>query len=438
MTMICTMKDTRDLCLTIYNDDFGLVSERRLANMARDETRLQYVDVAQRIEVDSLRIEGLDVVEVNYEHDLVNKAKLLNKYIGEMVYHKAKEAPLNRECRLLAAGTGVILEDINSGEVLVEPEGELVLPRLPEGLLARPALVFQLRPRETKEIGVSYLTKGLTWEANYVAELKEKTLCLDAWVDINNHSGITFANTRLKLMAGEINRVQKYDVLEYCTVSCSKEEQPSGFEEKSFSDYHLYTMPGSTTLKDQQSKQLRLFEAQDVMYRRFYEVASYSEDVQIVFEIHNNAENGLGMSFPAGNFKVYQRDDTDDGLTFIGEDAIVHTPKDETIRLHIGEAFDLRCERKCLNKRRDRGVHQEQWRITLKNHKAEPALIQVLHRVQESAVIENASHSWEKRSADEVMFEVELLPDAVENIEFTVAVDERIHFIKQIEQGRTE
>src|SRR5690554_6157376 len=116
---MCTMKDDKDLCLTIYNDGFGLVSERRAVKMTGDEMRIQYLDVAQRMEVESLRIEGLDVVEVNYEYDLVNKTKLLGKYVGEMVYLKVKDLPQKRECRLLSAANGLILEDTMTGEVLV-------------------------------------------------------------------------------------------------------------------------------------------------------------------------------------------------------------------------------------------------------------------------------------------------------------------------------
>ncbi|NLY74718.1 MAG: DUF4139 domain-containing protein [Firmicutes bacterium] len=435
---MCTMQDDRDLCLTIYNDGFGLVSERRAAQLAGDETRIQYLDVAQRMEVESLRIEGLDVVEVNYEYDLVDRAKLLDKYVGETVYLKLKDLPEKRECRLLSERAGLILEDIVTGEVLVNPEGELILPKLPDGLLVRPALIFQIRPCETEEIGVSYLTRGLSWEAHYVAELKGKTLGLDAWVEIHNESGITFSDTRLKLLAGEVNRVFKTLNLDFCKYSSVSEQRASDFEEKSFSDYHLYTMQGTTTLKDNQSKQVRLFGANNVPYRRYYEATPYSEDVQIVIEINNKAGDGLGMPFPAGTFKVYQRDETDGGLTFVGEDKIGHTPKDESIRLYIGEAFDLQCERKCLNKRNDRGIRREQWRITLKNHKEEPAVIQVFHRIPSTADVEQASHVWKRPRAEELMFEVELKPDTVENIDFTFIVDERIHVIKHLEKDKTE
>jgi len=375
---------------------------------------------------------------VNYEYDLVDKAKLLGKYVGERVYLKAKDLPQKRECRLLSAGRGLILEDIATGEVLVDPEGELVLPKLPDGLLARPALIFQLRPCETEEIGVSYLTKGLSWEANYVAELKGETLGLDAWVEIHNESGITFTDTRLKLLAGEVNRVIKALNLEQRVYSSVREERPSGFEEKSFSDYHLYTLQGTTTLKDNQAKQVRLFGAHNVPYRRYYEVVPYSEDVQIVIEMDNKAGDGLGMPFPAGTFKVYQRDETDGSLTLVGEDQIGHTPKDEIIRLYIGEAFDLQCERKCLNKRNDRGVRREQWQITLKNHKEESALIRVLHRIPGTADVEKVSHAWKRPKADELLFTVELKPGAVEDIGFTVVVDERVHVIRHLEKEKPE
>lgn len=434
----CTMEDDKALCLTIYSDGFGLVSERRAVKLAGEETRIQFMDVAQRMEVESLRIEGLDVAEVNYEYDLVDKAKLLGKYVGETVYLKEKDLPEKRKCRLLSAGRGLILEDIATGEVLVDPEGELILPKLPDGLLARPALIFQLRPCQTEEIGVSYLTKGLSWKANYVAELKGDTLGLDAWVEIHNESGISFANTRVKLLAGEVNRVLKTLDLERCVYSNVREGPAPDFEEKSFSDYHLYTMQGTTTLKDNQAKQVRLFSAQKVPYRRYYEVAPSTEDVQIVIEIKNKAGNGLGMPFPAGTFKVYQRDETDGGLTLVGEDQIGHTPKDETIRLYIGEAFDLQCERKCLNKRNDRGLRREEWQITLKNHKEEPAFIQVRHRIPGTAEVDKASHTWKRPEANELVFEVELKPDAVEEIGFTFTLDERVYVFKQIEKDKQE
>ncbi|HOP75195.1 MAG TPA: DUF4139 domain-containing protein [Bacillota bacterium] len=432
---MCTMKDDKDLCLTIYHDGFGLIAERRALNLTGDENRIRFFDVAQRMEVESLRIEGVDVIEVNYEYDLVDKAKLLGKYVGETVYLKVRDIPGNRECRLLSAGPGLILEDVMTGEVLVDPEGELVLPKLPEGLLVRPALIFQIRPCETEEINVSYLTKGLSWEANYVAELKGQTLGLDAWVEIHNESGITFSDMRLKLLAGEVNRaLPDLDKVFGERIYCLHEQSSQDVEEKSFSDYHLYTFRGTTTLKDNQSKQLRLFGSDKVPYRRYYEVAPYSEDVRIVLEIDNTAENGLGMPFPAGTFKVYQRDEADGGLTFVGEDKIDHTPKDERIRLYIGEAFDLWCERKCLSKSNNRGIWQEQWQIMLKNHKDEPALIRVLHRIPDTAEVKEASHAWKRPEAGKLLFDVELQPGAVEQIVFMAAVDDRVHVIKHVEK----
>jgi len=432
----CTREDVKDLCLTVYNDGFGLVAERRTVDLNGSEDRLQYMDVAQRIEVESLRVKGVDVAEVNYEYDLVDKARLLRKYIGEVVYLQVKDNSQKRACRLLSAGSGLVLEDTASGEVLVDVEGELILPRLPQGLTARPALVFQLQPGKSKEMEVLYLTQGLSWETHYVVELQEGFLGLDAWVEVRNESGISFTDTRLKLLAGEVNRVcrELEDICYNAEYVC--ERSAVEFEEKSFSDYHLYTMEGVTTLKDNQSKQVRLFGVDGVPYRKYYEVAPYSEDARIVVEISNTSGNHLGLPFPAGTCKVYQKDEADQGLTFIGEDQIDHTPKDETVRLYIGEAFDLRCTRKCLSKVNSWGIKEEKWRIVLKNHKEETATMRVIHNVPRIAQVEESSHFLVRRSADQVMFEVELPPDTIENIEFTVVTDERVHVVKQMEKEK--
>jgi hypothetical protein len=311
---------------------------------------------------------------------------------------------------------------------LIDPSGELVLPKLPNELAVRPALIFQLRPVVAREIDLSYLTKGLSWTANYVVELSEKTLVLDAWVEIINEAGITFNNARLKLLAGTVNRIKdlRIKIFGYEVEPCVA-DNAIAFSEKSFSDYHLYTLQGTTTLKDNQVKQVKLFGGANVSYRRFYEIPARSETVRIVVEWENTAAVGLGIPIPAGTVKVYQRDQADQGLTFVGEDQIDHTPRDEKIRLEIGEAFDLHCKRKCVSKRNDRGIQKEQWQITLRNHKEEPAVVRVLQRVPATADITKTSHPWEPRNANEIEFTLELAASNAEVIEFTIVWDERVH-----------
>jgi hypothetical protein len=426
----CSMKDGKDLCLTIYNDDFGLVMERRALGLGGTEKQLQYLDVAQKMELESLQIDGIDVAEVNYEYDLVNREKLLEKYVGEAVFLVTEDGKTKRSCRLLASGATVILEDAATGEVLIDPSGELVLPKLPNDLAVRPALIFQLHPVVTQEIGLSYLTKGLSWTANYVVELLEKTFTLDAWVEITNEAGISFNNARLKLLAGTVNRIKDLRMKIFDNeVEHYVADNTLAFSEKSFSDYHLYTIRGTTTLKDNQVKQVKLFGAANVSYLRFYEIPAFSEDARIVVEFENTLIAGLGRPFPAGTVKVYQRDAADQGLTFVGEDQIGHTPKDEKIRLEIGAAFDLLCERKCVDKRNDRGIHKERWQIRLRNHKEEPASIRVLHRVPGTADITKTNHPWERRSVNEIQFIVEMAVGTTKVIEFTTVLDERVHMV---------
>lgn len=428
-----TMKDNKDLCLVVYNDGFGLVSEVRRLHPGGGETKLLYLDVAQRIEVESLRVEGVAVSEVNYEYDLVAKEKLLAEYMGETVLLIEPETKNKRACRLLNAAEP-ILEDIQTGEVLVKPAGELVLPKLPQGLSARPALIFRLRPSHATEMRISYITKGLSWTTHYVAELQGDHLGLDAWVELRNESGIDYHGVRLKLLAGEVNRVRKKLWVNYCLAEgLTGEKAAPEFGEKSFSDYHLYTLQWVTSLKDNQTKQIRLFGAEKIPYRRYYETAPYSEDVRIMMEFKNQSQYGLGIPFPAGKFKFYRRDEADNSLAFIGEDEIDHTSKDETIKLCIGGAFDLKCERICLNKRKDLGIYQEDWQIALKNHKKEPALVRVLHQVTGTAEISESDHHWTRERAEIIVFEVKLEAGAVETICFTVTSDERVHVDKHRE-----
>lgn len=422
----CGMNDNQDLCLTLFNGDFGLVAERRGLNLTGEDQELLYLDVASKMEPDSLRVDGVAAVEVNYEYALVNKEDLLAEYIGETVFLLARNAYEKRPCRLLAAGSTLILEDVATREVLIDPHEELVLPNLSGDFVLRPQLILRLRPAVARQISLTYLTKGLNWAANYVVEIGEQTLALEAWVEIRNEAGITFKDARLQLLAGTVYRVDDdggqllgLDSRLYLS------EKSEVFTEKSFSDYYLYALDGTTTLKENQVKQVKLFSAANVNYRRYYQVPTWSEEVQVVVELCNNAESGLGRPLPAGTMKIYQSASDGRGLTFTGEDRISHTSKDESIRLKIGTAFDLQCKRRCLGQYNDRGSYKEHWRIMLKNHKQEAALIYVRQQVPVTAGIENVSHFWERCNDTAVEFVVDLAAGQTEIIEFTTVSDER-------------
>ena len=276
------------------------------------------------------------------------------------------------------------------------------------------------------ETEVSYLTSGLSWRADYVLVIGEKPADpadLSAWVTVNNTCGNSFKNAKLKLIAGDVNRVQQPGanrLVNFSSISVDAMEK--GFEEKSFFEYHLYTLQRPTDLLDQQTKQVSLFPTTTISTKRIYEYdwRRKNDKVGVSIEFENKEENGLGMAIPAGRVRIYQ-EDTDGSEEFIGEDNVEHTPKDEKIRVRTGEAFDIAVERLEKNYRRitDR-VQERDYEVKLRNHKDEPVDIVVVDWFYGDWEILQSSHEYEKASARKVEFTVRAAPDKEIVLTYTV------------------
>ena len=255
--------------MTIYNGGFGAVKETRIVNLTGEETELVFSDVAQRIETDSLLVEGLNVLEFNYDYDLVDRDKLLKKYLDKEVYLIDRKTSEKKTYRLLSveAGGRCVLENSVTKEIYLDTQAELVLPSLPSGLIVKPALVWKIAPTSTDSVKVSYLSKGFNWVANYVVEVLASTLNIAGWAEIENQSGTTFEDAKIKLIAGDVNRIDEdddYDSPRMMAYEQAMEMPSSQAEEKSFFDYHMYTLNHLTTLKDNQTKQINILNGQNV------------------------------------------------------------------------------------------------------------------------------------------------------------------------------
>ncbi|WP_221563154.1 DUF4139 domain-containing protein [Alkalihalobacillus sp. TS-13] len=434
MTYRSYSKDAVELALTIYNDGFGVVKEKRKIELTGEETEIQYLDVAQLIETDSILVEGLNILELNYDYDLVSKSKLLEKYIDQNVFLYDKEKNERKEYRLLSVANGIVLENTDTKEIVLDPKEELILPKLPGELIVKPALIWKIRPSKTDQINISYLTKGMEWESNYVVELKDQTFNLSGWVNIQNNAGTTFDNVKVKLIAGDVNRLEDYEFTlpdEPVLYSMEKSSGPS-FEEQSFADYHMYTLQHKTTLKNNQSKQINFIQAEQIPYKRYYSFNHYNEKAEIKLEFENKQAQKLGLPLPKGKVKVYQEDGNGGSLEFIGEDRIDHTPKNETVELYLGDAFDIVCEGNKIDSYKDeQGLRTEKWQYTIKNNKEEPSLMKITHSIYErNWTMKDASHDYKKETSRKIVFWVEVPADTVEAVTFEYEVDERIYFTK--------
>src|SRR6267378_3219774 len=401
--MSVTRADQRDLMVTIYNRNLGLVKDVRDARFPEGATDVRFADVAALIDPTTVHLKsltdpaGLKILEQNYEYDLLTSEKLLEKYVGRTVRLYQGDGTFH-EAKLLSTN-GPIFE-IN-GQIHMGQYGRLVLPSIPENLVAQPTLVWLLRNRGAAphRVEASYLTGGITWKADYVLVLNAGDTASDltGWVTIDNKSGATYANAALKLVAGDVNRAQdprrQARALELAGRAASADAMRD-FKEEGFFEYHLYTLDGRTTLKDNQTKQLALLAAGDVpvqkrliyygaqdYYRTAYGVPVSSQKVGVYLDLKNSKENRLGMPLPKGKVRVYKADAAG-SQQFIGEDWIDHTPKDERVRIKMGEAFDVVGERTQRDwKKVGSGVYEVEWEIALRNHKKEDQTVWVIEPI---------------------------------------------------------
>lgn len=420
-----TRQQQTSLSLTVYNDGFGLVKEIRMIPGNREVAEIQFMDIASRIEADSVLIDGLHVLEQSFDCDLISKEKLLEKYIDEVLTVRNAELGEEMQIRLLSVTGSIIGERVDTKEIVIDPVGELILPALPEGLLTKPALIWKIAPIESDtEAKISYLTQGLEWRANYVAEIHDSQLVFSGWIQLSNYSGLDFFDSRLKLASGKVNRYADAHPLNESIRLFAKAEEPgSAFEEHGFADYHAYSMERPVTITRQQTKQISFLKVQNAAFQKLYKVEPGSKQVKVSLEIDNTEANNLGIPLPKGLLKVYEQD-RDGAMEFIGENAINHVAAQQKLSLVIGNAFDLIS--KNWEKKRDRHGHFDY--VThvykLQNQKAVNVKVDVSHRIPERIwQMESSTHDYEIKQSNELEFRVRIPSGKTIEVEFTYKVD---------------
>ena len=420
--------------LTIYNQNFALVKEQRQMTLEQGLNHMAVADVAATIEPDSVSFKSLDdpngvvVREQNYQYDVVNSKTILNKSVGKHIkvrqYYNGQVKEI--EGTLLSTPeNGIVIQTANG--IVINPGGEIEVAELPSGLVSRPTLMWLLQADKggSQRTEVSYLANQMTWQADYVAVVDplDKYVDLTGWVTLDNKSGATFENASLNLMAGDVHRVQENPQMLYdrAMPAAAMKAGESQFTEKSFFEYHLYTMKDKTTVKDKESKQVSLLAANRIPAKKVfvYDGAQNAKKVNVLMEIVNSTDNNLGMPLPKGKVRVYKQD-PDTNQQFIGEDMIDHTPKDEKLRLYLGDAFDVVGERKQMT---DRVIsnreHEYSYEITLRNHKTLPVTVVVTEHIWGDWKITQASHKYNKKDATTVEFPVEVPKDGEVKVTYT-------------------
>lgn len=431
------------VALTIYNHNFAVVKERRYMDFTKGLNTVKFTDVASAIDPTSVNFKSLSapdavsILEQNYEYDLVNTTSLLNRYIDRKVtvYLKGSGADAGTTMTGLlsaAVGNDLILGNDSGGMDIVSMNSveHISLTHAPDDLVTKPTLIWLAQATKNARhlCQVTYTTERIEWKADYSALLNEKEDALDltGWVTIDNKSGAAYKNATIKLIAGDVRRVQEPPMRR---VRAAKLESlgymaDAGFQEKAFMEYHIYTLGRKSTINNNQVKQIELIApATDVPVKKvyIYERQKNPKKVQVKLEFENKKQNSLGIALPKGKVRVFKKDPADGTLEFVGEDRIDHTAKDEKISLYIGDAFDIVPEYTMTDSKHARRKRVESHKIELRNRKDVPVTVFVDEKFPDYVNwnIDSNNIKFEKRDSLTARFEVTVKAGSSRTVEYT-------------------
>ncbi len=446
-----TLDDQIDLSVTVYNSSLALVRDVRTVTLAPGSHDLRFMDIAATVNPATVHFRSLTepsrvaVLEQNYEYDLLEPDKLLRKYVGREVtiVRRKQEGGTTAEesvkATLLSYNNAPVWRIGTEIVTGLQPD-HIRFPNVPGNLYSRPTLIWTLGNTGASKhrVEASYLATKLSWNADYVLTVgrDDRTADLDGWVTLTNGSGTEFRNAKLQLVAGELNRVRREVGLMAGDAVAEAQAAPAArMSQEAFSEYHLYSLDRRTSIANNETKQVSMLGAtavpvtkrfvvngQPYYYRGSHSGAPMKHPVEVFYRFRNDEKSELGMPLPAGVIRVYQAD-SKGGVQFAGEDRIAHTPKDETIDLKIGAAFDVVAERKQTDFQKiAQNVYESEYELTFRNHKTAPVQIEVNEPVGGTWRVVSSSHEWTKTSAWALQFNVPVAPDKTAALKYRVRV----------------
>ena len=450
-----TLQDQQSVAVTIYNENLALVKDQRKVPLSSGQSALAFRDVSARIRPETALLRSLTspgklaVMEQNFDFDLLTPQKLLEKYVGKSVSvirtNPATGAESTEQAQVLAANNGVVMKI--GDRIETGMPGRIVYPDVPGNLRDRPTLVMSLNNSGAaqQEVELSYLTGGLAWKADYVAELNasDDKLDLSGWVTLTNTSGATYRNAKLQLVAGDVNVVQQAMPTALGMVRKAEAklmDAPAPMREESLLEYHLYTLDRPTTIAENQTKQVSLLSAAGVTARKelllrgadYYYQSSYGDlgqkmKVGVFVEFDNKESSHLGMPLPKGVIRVYKKDGTGNAQ-FVGEDNIDHTPKNEKVRLKLGDSFDVTADKKQTDFKKLAGtskynyVFESAYEVVLKNAKKEAMTVTVQEPIPGDWKILNESHPHTKATSNTAVWQITIPPEGKTSLTYRTQV----------------
>lgn len=427
---------------------YAYVKQQRSVMLNQIKNAVEFQDVAAYIDPTSVMFKSLThpeathVIEQNYQYDLVSSTKLLQRFLGESIsveQQSGNEKVTHKGKLISVLGSGLILEQDNGKLLSLNHYQNIIFPKLPGGLIIKPTLswLIETRKKGQHQVEVSYKTDALTWWADYNLIYKEDThnsqkgeVDISAWVSIINQSGLSYDNTKLKIVAGDVQTIQQAHVrrpIPIPEVDYITESTGHSFKQKAFFEYHLYQLERAVSLPNNSTKQLELFNPVfNVPVKKEYRYDTrLGEKVGVYITFDNIERHDMGIPLPAGRVRTSKRDTADHSLEFIGESVIDHTPKDEEVTIKLGNAFDITAKRILLNQETDRTtrkVKSQTYQLQFHNHKDQSIILNAIEPLRSNANwrITQHSHQYKKKDAHTIHFPVKIPENKEILVEYTV------------------
>lgn len=469
--LACAASLSAQTAITVYNGNFGVVRDTVPLDLKQGITEQSYSGVTSQLEPESVILRdpsgkvALSVVEQSYRGDPVDQARLLRMFEGETIdflkviddKEVIQKGKIIRAPSLVMATNPYGNQQQKRLEPIIELDGQLItrlpgtplFPSLGDDSILEPTLSWKLHSDRSAafDAQLSYLTDGISWKSDYNLVLPEEgdDVTLTGWVSIENNTGTSFDNASIKLIAGDVNKAEDQNQGRRQIKVMMERAGPSAapkVEAKKFDEFHMYSLPLKTTLRDGETKQVEFVRSEKVATEKLYIYdgsgglryhggintnQNYGQnaqpDVAIYREFKNSEDNGLGVALPAGRTRFY-RMDSDGQLEFTGENSIDHTPKNETIRVYLGNAFDLVGERTRTQfyKHPSRDMMRETFEIEIRNRSEEAVSVQVVEHLYRWSnwEITEPTADFEKTDAQTIEFPVTVGADAVKTVSYTV------------------
>lgn len=465
LAALATAAAAQGPALTIYNQNFAVVRDRLQLDLQQGSNDVQFAGVTGLLEPDSVVLRDptgsvqLAILEQNYRADTISQDLLLRHFEGKEIEFVVPTSQ-GEERRVRGKIVRAPLQP--GGQPIVEVDGQLrfwlpgspLFPALADDAILHPTLSWKLHAAVAAKVAgeISYITGGLSWQASYnlIAPEKGDTVDVVGWITIDNRSGKVFPQATIKLMAGDVHKIQPTggptSGSDGFLVAGMRGPAPQ-VTEKAFDEFHLYSLPLPTTLHDKQKKQVEFIRALGVVAKAIYvydgaalgayrgwnfEMIRNQPDygtqsngkVWVMREFENSAANGLGLPLPKGRLRFYRRDDADGRLEFTGENTIDHTPKDERLRVYTGDSFDLVGERKRtdFDSYQDRKLIEEEFEVRVRNKKAEAVEVRIVEHLYRwsSWTVLRQSHEHIKTDAQTIEYRVQVPPNGEQVVTYRV------------------